>query len=195
MKFDYITCHAKALPILSTFLHTLLGSLSQQYLHCSVWQTLPWLIYEHKFNCYLMVTIITVAVSLIPCIYSNHHYNLHLSALSLLSMKLPSRDSLDDHDGWEVEWDDLQVNFLLSNSVYFTFNIVQKPKSACCPHGYFNLLKLCRTTHHLADLIQVKSWISKYDLRATSEEAIVASFQWKEGSVQSYLTYIGSGLF
>lgn len=73
---------------LCTFLHTLLESPSQQHPHCSVWQTLSWLIYEHKFNCYLMVTVITVVISLLPCIQRNHHYNLHLSVLSFPSLKV-----------------------------------------------------------------------------------------------------------
>lgn len=67
----HLSCQSTAQT--HTFFCTLLGSLAQQNPHCFVWQTLSWLIYEHKFNCYLMVTIITVAISIIPCIYNNHH--------------------------------------------------------------------------------------------------------------------------
>lgn len=68
----HLSCQSTSQP--QTFLLTLLGSFSQQYSHCSIWHSLLWLIYECKFNCYLMVTIITVAISVITCISSNLHY-------------------------------------------------------------------------------------------------------------------------
>lgn len=79
-QFDCITCQAQTLSHLMPFSNPLRITFSTIPNNCSVWQTLSWLIYEHKFNRYLMTTIITLAISITSYIYNNHHYNLHLRA-------------------------------------------------------------------------------------------------------------------